>query len=251
MQLFGVTVGGAVVEQEGGENGHVMSCTRNHQLSASLKPACQSLERLWNKVERQLLTLEWILASKCQLPSASPDESTSSLRLDSATWVSLVNGQFINVVKLLEKQRQIEKKRIWGESLTADVRGENSPSTAPPLTIGSIYQKLQHRLIARRIINRKPTLFNRHTTINLRGSEKFEEEETGEVWITASSSEKVQRNLRALSIEMSHTALTWKERIFIETNPLGRYGCFQPSYLRWSWTAIEVCGSEEFPEEEF
>jgi len=93
-------------------------------------------------------------------------------------------------------------------------------------------------------------MHNRRTFITINVDGTIEDDSTDDKWISEICVEKAHRILKPLGIEMSHTPLTWKEHQFIWNNPLGRYGCFRPSYLRWSWTAVEECGSVGFWKEE-
>jgi hypothetical protein len=235
MQLFSAGEG-VEDDHDMEQDSHVMDRPATPRPSESSKADRRSMERLWDKVERQLHTLEWILASKSQIPSPSPANDSSAAVLKSSNWFSVVNSEFRNVVEMIDKQRRFDAEKILGDGLTQELRGKSSPSSALSPTIGSLYRNLYEGFLARKILKRTPTMHNRRTIINVREGELMEDEETSEGWISETRVEKAQRNLQALGIEVSHKPLTWKEHIFMENNALGRYGCFRPSDLRWSWT---------------
>jgi hypothetical protein len=224
-----------------------------HSPSPSLKKDRRSLEYLRQKVERQLYTLENILIFKRQSEAASlnssPRHGGSFLAAANSHSPSRVDREVRHIIEALEKQRQLESNRTQGCALATLSQGRIPPS-APCLTVGSIYHKLYHRFLARRIIKQTQTIHNRRTFITLNVDETIEDDSTDDKWISETCVEKAHRILKPLGIEMSHTPLTWKEHQFIWNNPLGRYGCFRPSYLRWSWTAVEECGSVGFWKEE-
>jgi hypothetical protein len=162
-----------------------------------------------------------------------------------------VDCEINRIIWLLENQRHLEKSRFLGSVLQETFQVESSPSATTPSTIGAIYQKLYYRFLARKMLRRTPTIHNRRTFINLSEGETIEASGTDDECVSENCIEKAQRTLQAIGIEMSHTPLTWKERQFIEKDELGRYGCFRPSHLRWSWTITVVkCDSEERPNEE-
>jgi hypothetical protein len=90
-------------------------------------------------------------------------------------------------------------------------------------------------------------MHNRRTFIKLVEDKIIEADNTDDGWGGETCVEKVQRSLKAMGIEMAHTPVTWKEQQFIESDQLGRYGCFRPSFLRWSWTVV---GVRDVPDEE-
>lgn len=220
-----------------------------------LKLNRRSLGRLRERVERQLFTLEWILATKQQ------SQTSASLKISydvspgvhaNTPSLSPVDREIKRIIWLLEKQRRLENSRFLDYDREETFQGESSPSAVTPSTIGAIYQKLYYRFLARKMLRRTPTIHNRRTFVKLTENETIDADNIADEWVSETCIEKAQRTLQAVGIKMSHTPLTWKERQFIESGTWGRYGCFRPSYLRWSWTVtvVEECESEECPNAE-
>ena len=114
---------------------------------------------------------------------------------------------------------------------------------------GLIYCKLYHRFLAHKILYRKRSNKRRSTPLNIRerkdvGVWNAWNDDEGWGWETVSEKEK--RELSELGAQVSHMSLTWDQQQFIETHPLGKYACYRPSYLRWSWTmSNEKMGKED------
>ena len=163
--------------------------------------------------------------------------------------LSTVDCEVQRILWLAEKQRQLESSRSELQGPQNAPGCNSSPSTTTTSTISAIYRKLYHRFLARRILRRSPTINNRRTFIKYKLVEDkvIEADNTDNKWGGETRVEKIQRSLKAMGIEMAHTPVTWREQQFIESDKLGRYGCFRPSFLRWSWTVV---GVEGCPDEE-
>ena len=207
----------------------------------------RSLEHLRAKVARQLRSLERILAAKKKYSAAS----LMSIFLYDASYLSLpspplsvsrLDHEVRHIIEVFEEQRKLEISRIQGYALSTLSQDKMSSST-PCLSVGSIYRKLYHRFLACRILKRTQTIHNRRTFIPSYESVTIEEDNTDNEWISESRVEKVQRSLEASGIKISHAARKWND-------DQHRYGCFQPSLLRWSWTTFEDVESEDYPNEE-
>lgn len=210
-------------------------------LSASSKSGHRSLEQLYARVQHKLFTLERILDTKQHSHTAkkrntSYDRCSDVLAISPS--LSTIDREVQRILWLAEKQRQLESSRSERQGSPNAPGCNSSPSTTVPSTISAIYRKLYHRFLARKILRRRPTIHNRRTFIKLVEDEIIEASNTDHEWVAETCVEKVQRTLKAKGIEMAHTPLTWKEQQFIESNKLGRYGCFRPSLLRWSWTVV-------------
>lgn len=210
--------------------------------SGSARPDRRSLERLRARVERLLFTLECILATKrvshVSTRSITSYDGSPVILLNSPSLL-MVDHETKHIIRLLEKQRQIENS--WTQRSNLQKEGKKSPSTVAPSTVGAIYRKIHHKFLARKTLKQTPHIQNRRTFIDLSEGETIEAENNGDEWASETCIEKAQRTLRTVGIKIAHTPLTWKERQFIENDALGRYGCFQLSFLRWSWTVIEEC----------
>ncbi|KAE9373363.1 hypothetical protein N431DRAFT_465659 [Stipitochalara longipes BDJ] len=207
----------------------------------------RSLEYLREKVARQLYNLERVLTAKQQYSAASLisiaryDGSYLALPNPPPLPVPRLDHEVRHIIDVFEKQRKLESGRLQSCALTTVSEDKISPST-PCLTVGSIYRKLYHRFLARRILKRTQTIHNRRTFITLYENEIFEENNANGEWISESCLEKTQRNLEALGIKISHTLKKWNDNQH-------RYGCFQPSLLRWTWRVAENGNDEEHPNE--
>ncbi len=198
----------------------------------------QSLEYLRAKVERQLHILERILTTKRQSNAASlisyiryEGSFQAALSFAKPPPLSVVDRELRHVIAALEKQRELEDRRHQGCALATLSPGKMSTS-APCLTMGSIYRKLCFRFLARRIIMCSPTMHNRRTFITLSKDDTIEDDNTVGEWISETCAERYRRVLQRLGIDMEHKPRKWAES-------QDRYGCFRPSYLRWSWTVVE------------
>jgi hypothetical protein len=156
------------------------------------------------------------------------------------------NYEFENTAR--EYYKQMLKCETENGDLGTGSQNKSTPTiVAPSRTTASIYRKLFYAFLARRILNHKPTIFNRRTRLKLCKSENEDAENEDGFWQSESGAEKAQRTLQLLGIEMAHTAISWNQRQFIETNLLGKYRCYRPSFLRWSWTMIEERETEAIP----
>ena len=207
----------------------------------------RSMEHLRTKVARQLFNLERVLAAKKQYSAASLisifryDGSYVALPYPPPLSVLRLNQETRHIIDTLEKQRKLELSRLQGFAISTRSQDRTSSST-PCLNMGLIYHRLYLNFLARRILKRSPTIFNRRTIITVCESAIIEEEEDGPnaEWISESREEKFQRNLRASGIRIAHTARKWNS-----IQP--KHACFQPSLLRWNWTVDEDGESEAFP----
>jgi len=229
-------------------NHHYNHVTKMPVLSASSKSGRRSLEQLYARVQHKLFTLERILDTKQHSHTAkkrntSYDRCSDTLAISPS--LSTIDREVQRILWLAEKQRQLESSRSELQSSPNAPGCNSSPSTTTPSTISAIYRKLYHRFLARKILRRRSTIHNRRTFIKLVEDDIIEASNTDHEWVAEPCVEKVQRTLKAKGIEMAHTPLTWKEQQFIESNKLGRYGCFRPSFLRWSWTVV---GDEGCPD---
>ncbi len=226
-----------------GYNHHCSHVVRIPITSGSSISGRRSLEQLWKRVQHKLFTLEWILATKHHAHAATEHNT----RYDACPTVlaispslSTVDREFQSILWLAEKQRQLERSRSELQGPPNAPGCNSSLSTATPTTISAIYRKLYHHFLVRKILRRSPTVHNRRTFIRVVEDKIIDVDNTDDEWGGETCVEKVQRTLKAVGIEMAHTSLTWKEQQFIESDQLGRYGCFRPSFLRWSWTVVGV-----------
>jgi len=223
------------------EDCHVTRAPNIH----SSKYSRRSLEHLRTKVARQLFNLERILAAKKSYSTASlisifrHDGSYVALPYPPPLSVLRLDQEVRHTIDVLDKQRKLEIGRLQGCASSARSRDTASPST-PCLSISSIYRKLYHGFLARRILKRTPTIFNRRTVITIRECSIIEEHYPDDEWISETRVERLQRNLRVSGIEMTHTVRKWNDN-------QRQHVCFQPSLLRWSWTTIGKVESEAFP----
>jgi hypothetical protein len=171
--------------------------------------------------------------------------NTPSIALSEPPAHSFVDHEIDRACRECKIQIQVIQCEIESGCLGTGSQSKTTPAAVPlSRTTSSIYRKLYQGYLARRILRHKPTILNRRTRLNLC---KSDDEDAGD---EESGAEKAQRTLRLLGIEMSHTPISWKQRQFIETNPLGKSRCYRPSFLRWSWTIVEKRESKAIPIEE-
>ena len=214
----------------------------------SSKHGHQSLKHVCTKASRQLFNLERILAAKKRYSA----ESLISIFRHDGSYVALpyppplsllrLDREVRHTIEILEKQRELEISRLQGSVLPLRIQDKPSPSTSC-FNVGLIYHKLYLGFLARRLLKRTPTIFNRYTFVITREDAVIEEDSPDVEWTAKTRIERAHRHLRASGIEIAHTARKWHS-----VQP--RYACFQPSLLRWSWTVVEDVAGETFPDAE-
>jgi hypothetical protein len=119
--------------------------------------------------------------------------------------LSTVDREVQRILWLAEKQRQLESSRSELQDPPNALGCNSSPSTTTPSTTSAIYRKLYHRFLARKLLRRSPTIHNRRTFIKLIEGKIIQADNTEDEWGDATCVEKVQRSLKAMGIEMTHT----------------------------------------------
>jgi hypothetical protein len=219
---------------------------------ASPKNDLQTWKRLRAQAKRKELDPEMILVGNRQsyaaLMSPKTLDDTSFNIAEHSLSRSRVGYEFKHQSGRNTKDFQDQSFNFEACCPGPDSQSFHSPqSVARSLTTCSIYRKLYQRFLARRILYHRPTILNRRTSVNLREANDSTAEKDDDVWELGTCAERAHRTLQLLGIEMSHTPITWSQHQFIETNRWGKYRCYRPSFLRWSWTMVEGRSDDIFP----